>query len=149
VRHIAGDEAQFLPSNAGPWFLAPHTWPYRLEMAVGTVVIVLALFGWRGLVVGDLNLGLTIFWFLWPDLAAFIPIGIAAAGGRGWPSWGPTLYNTVHTLLVWLPIFAIWSAIAGGIEWPLLGWAGHITADRAFGYYLRAPVDARPPPPPD
>lgn len=50
---------------------------------------------------------------------------------------GPMLYNLTHTFLVWLGVFLLWSLLAGGIEWPLLGWAGHIAVDRAFGYYLR------------
>jgi hypothetical protein len=36
-------------------------------------------------------------------------------------------------------VFVAWSFVTGEIAWPLLAWAGHITADRAAGYYLRAP----------
>ena len=107
-------------------------------MAVATVSLLIVLFYWRLFAVGDLNVGLTVFWILWPDLAAFIPIGIAMRNKEEWPVWGPSVYNAVHTFLVWFPVFAVWSVVAGRIEWPLLGWAGHITADRAFGYYLRA-----------
>jgi hypothetical protein len=35
-------------------------------------------------------------------------------------------------------VFAIWSIMSGAVQWPLLGWAGHVTADRSVGYYLRA-----------
>ncbi len=51
---------------------------------------------------------------------------------------GPSLYNVFHTFFVWAPVFGLWALFAGAIPWPLLGWAGHISADRALGYYLRA-----------
>ena len=130
----------------GPGFLRPDAWPYRVEMAIATVSLLIVLFYWRLFAVGDLNVGLTVFWILWPDLAAFIPIGIAMRNRKEWPAWGPSVYNAVHTFLVWFPVFAVWSVIAGRIEWPLLGWAGHITADRAFGYYLRARTSEKTPP---
>jgi len=105
-------------------------------MAVLTTGLI-AILVWR-FVVGDLNVVATIFWFLWPDLVAFVPIGVAVRGGREWPSWGPGLYNVAHTFLVVVPVIAVWSIVAGGIEWAILGWAGHISLDRAVGYYLRA-----------
>lgn len=105
-------------------------------MAAFTIGLV-AVLAWR-FVVGDLDVALTVFWFLWPDLVAFVPIGVAARGGKGWQRWGPTLYNAAHTFLVFLPVIVIWSVLDGKVEWPLLGWAAHITLDRAVGYYLRA-----------
>ena len=129
----------------GPGFLRLTSWVYRAEYAVATLAILFLLFGWRLLIVQALpwpSLLLTLFWLVWPDLAAFVPIGIASKGSEGWPAWGPTLYNSVHNLLVWGAVFVLWSLLARQIEWPLLGWAGHITADRAFGYYLRAPPAA-------
>ena len=125
------------PPKWGAPFLRLVSWPYRLEMAAATFALVGLLF-WRWFVVRDVSGLITIFWFLWPDLAAFIPIGAAAKGGRGWPAWGPSLYNSVHNFLAWGAVFGAWSVLAGGIEWPLLGWAAHITMDRASGYYLRA-----------
>ncbi|MCI4337360.1 MAG: hypothetical protein L3K18_00280 [Thermoplasmata archaeon] len=127
----------------GPGFLRLNSWVYRAEYGAATIAILLVVFVWRGLLLKDLpwpSVLLTIFWAVWPDLAAFVPIGIAARSSSGWPSWGPTLYNTVHNLLVWGVVFSLWSFAAGHIEWPMLAWAGHITADRASGYYLRAPA---------
>src|SRR3970040_1514217 len=89
-------------------------------MAAATLASV-ALFVWRGLYVGDLDVAATVFWFLWPDLAAFVPIGAAMARGRTWPSWGSRLYNAFHTFLVWGPVFLIWSYVAAGVVWPVLG----------------------------
>jgi hypothetical protein len=126
----------------GPGFLRLNSWVYRAEYAVGTVAIVILLFGWRWFLLHDFpwpSLVLTVFWAIWPDLAAFVPIGIASRGSREWPPWGPTLYNSVHNFLVWGVVFVVWSLASGQIVWPLLAWAGHITADRAAGFYLRAP----------
>lgn len=124
----------------GPPFLRLNSWVYRVEMAAAAVAVLVALFYWRWATVGDLNVALTVFWLVWPDLLPFVPIvAVALArGSREWPPWGPALYNLTHTFLVWLGVFLIWSFLVGGIEWPLLGWAGHVAADRAFGFYLRA-----------
>ncbi len=107
-------------------------------MLLITIILLVVLFYWRLFVVKDLNLLTTVFWIIFPDLASFIPIGLAMRGAKEWPHWGPGLYNFFHTLLVWIPVFAVWSILSGAIQWPLLGWAGHITADRSVGYYLRA-----------
>jgi len=111
---------------------------YRLEMLLITIILLVVLFYWRLFLVKDLNLLETVFWIIFPDLVSFIPIGLAARGAKEWPRWGPRLYNFFHTLLVWIPVFALWSVLSGTFQWPLLGWAGHITADRSVGYYLRA-----------
>lgn len=124
--------------RAGPPFARLSAWPYRLEMLVLTVALLVILFYWRMLLVRDLDVLWTIFWILWPDLVAFIPIGIASAGGKGWPAWGSPLYNVVHTFLAWGAVFALWTLLTASVPWPLLGWAGHIAADRASGFYLRA-----------
>lgn len=134
----------------GPGFLPLRSWIYRLEYAVGAVVILILVLGWRGLILHDLpwpSLLLTVFWAIWPDLAAFVPIGLASRDSKEWPSWGPALYNSVHNFLVWGAVFAAWSLVTGQIVWPLLAWAGHIAADRAVGYYLRAPRTLSPTPP--
>jgi hypothetical protein len=130
------------PPPWGPGFLRLNAWVYRLEYAVGFVAIVGVLLGWRWLVVRDLPLtaiGLAVFWFLWPDVAAFVPIGLATRGGGRWPRWGPALYNSVHTFLTWGAVLVTWSVAVGAIQWPLLGWAAHLAMDRAAGFYLRAP----------
>src|SRR2546428_6449600 len=126
------------PPRAGPGFLRLNSIAYRLEMLLITIILLVVLFYWRLFVVKDLNLLGTVFWIIFPDLASFIPIGLAMRGAKEWPSWGPVVYNLFHTLLVWIPVFAIWSILSGAVQWPLLGWAGHITADRSVGYYLRA-----------
>lgn len=128
--------------GAGPGFLRLSSWPYRLEYAAATLVIMGLLFVWRLGILHDLppeDIALTLFWLVWPDLVAFVPIGLAARGSQKWPSWGALVYDVPHSLLVWAGVFAAWSVVAGGIAWPLLGWAAHITTDRAVGYYLRAP----------
>ncbi len=107
-------------------------------MLLVSVAILALLFYWRLFFVKDLNVYATILWLAWPDLASFIPIGLASKGSKNWPRWGPNLYNFFHTFLVVIPLLAVWSLIVGTVEWPLLGWVGHITADRAVGYYLRA-----------
>ena len=107
------------------------------------MILLVVLFYWRLFVVKDLNLLTTVFWIIFPDPASFIPIGVAMRGAKEWPSWGPPLYNFFHTFLVWIPVFAISSILSGGVQWPLLGWAVHITIDRSMGYYLRATSEAR------
>ncbi|HZY94261.1 MAG TPA: hypothetical protein VFE98_05280 [Candidatus Bathyarchaeia archaeon] len=126
------------PPKSGPGFLRLNSLAYRLEMLLFTIVIVVVLFYWRLFVTRDLNVYLTLFWLVWPDLASFIPIGLAARGSKNWPRWGSTLYNSVHTFPVWILVFTAWSLITGSIQWPLLGWAAYITLDRSAGYYLRA-----------
>ena len=126
----------------GPGFLRLNSWIYRAEYGAATIAILALLLGWRWILLHDLplpSLLLVVFWAIWPDLAAFVPIGIASRGSHDWPSWGPALYNSVHNLLLWGAVFLLWSFLAGQIVWPLLAWAGHITADRAVGFYLRSP----------
>jgi len=137
---VQSDDARAPPW--GPGFLRLNSWIYRAEYGAATVAILALLLGWRWIMLHDLplpSLLLVVFWAIWPDLAAFVPIGIASRGSRDWPSWGPALYNSVHNLLLWGAVFLLWSFLAGQIVWPLLAWAGHITADRAVGFYLRAP----------
>ena len=131
------------PPKAGPGFLRLNSRIYRLEMLLVTVAIILILFYWRLFLVRDLSVYLTIFWILWPDLGSFIPIGLATRGGRTWPGWASSLYNFLHTLLVAVPVLAVWSFITGVVQWPLLGWIGHIAMDRTSGYYLRASSSRR------
>ncbi|HZY91851.1 MAG TPA: hypothetical protein VFG07_03630 [Thermoplasmata archaeon] len=129
----------------GPGFLRFTHALYRVEYTVGFVAIFAVLFGWQwysGRSISWPLLGQSLFWFLWPDLVAFVPIGLAQRGGRPWPRWGPALYDSVHTFLSWAGVFVIWSVVAGAIAWPLLGWAAHIAMDRGAGYYLRAGLPA-------
>ncbi len=105
------------------------------------LLVTVGVFGfllWRSITARDVDWLWTAVWFLWPDLAAFIPIGLATRAAPEWPSWGPTLYNALHTFLLWVPAFLAAWVWLGNPWWPLLGWAGHLTMDRAAGYYLRA-----------
>ncbi len=120
----------------GPGFIPLGAWHYRVEMAAAALSLIYILFYWRLVVVGDLDPWLTLFWIAWPDLAAFLHCPIESRQGS-WPRGCVLLHNTTHTFLVWLPVFLVWSLWIGGVERPLLGWAGHIGADRALGYYLR------------
>lgn len=135
-------ESQDLPRPRwGPAFLRLSSWPYRLEYGIATVALLGLLFGWRLVVLHALDPTesvLSIVWFVGPDLVAFLPIGIASRTRGTWPKWGSTLYNVPHSLLTWAAVFGTWSLLAHGVVWPLLGWAGHITMDRAAGFQLRA-----------
>ncbi|HEV8049513.1 MAG TPA: hypothetical protein VGP88_02855 [Thermoplasmata archaeon] len=129
----------------GPGFVRLNSTLYRAEYAAATIAILVVLFGWRWAILREFpltSLLLTIFWAIWPDLAAFVPIGLGSGGSGEWPRWGPALYNTFHNFLLWGAVFVLWTVVTREIPWPLLAWAGHITADRAAGYYLRS--SARP-----
>jgi hypothetical protein len=121
----------------GPGFQVASSRLYRAEYAAATATI-LAYLLYRWLYLGGLDWASTVFWILFPDLAAFIPIGLSSKR-REWPSWGSYLYNVCHTILV----FAVSWFVLGSPYWPILGWLGHITADRAVGYGLRSSSSAR------
>ncbi len=74
------------PPKFGPDFARLSAWPYRLEMALAFLGLLVVLFYWRLFVVGDLDVPVTVFWLLWPDLLAFIPIGLAMRKTTTWPS---------------------------------------------------------------
>ena len=136
--HYSSDD---LPAiSQVPGFLSLDSWLYRLEYAVATVAILAILFVWRLGVLHALPptaIGLTLFRIVWPDIFAFVPIGLASRRSHEWPKWGATVYHFPHSLLVWVAVFGAWSWLSAGVAWPLLGWAAHITADRAAGYHLR------------
>jgi hypothetical protein len=111
-------------------------------MAALTVVLFAILFYWRLVLVRDLDVLSTVFWFLWPDLAALLSIAVTTRGARAWPRWGPYLYNLVHSFLPWAAVFGIVWIVTAAIPWPLLGWPAHISLDRSVGYYLRHPGSA-------
>ena len=120
----------------GPGFQAASSKLYRAEYAAATIAI-LAYLVYRWLHLGGLDWPATVLWILFPDLVAFIPIGLSTKG-REWPAWGSYLYNLAHSALAWGLAFAIsWLAL-GAPYWPILGWLGHISADRAVGYGLRS-----------
>ena len=132
------------PPRWGPDFLPLGAWEYRLEYAVATVAILVAIFGWRMAVLRELpvtDLIAFVLWFLLPDIIAFVPIGLSRRKKGGWPQWGSLLYNLMHSLLTWVGVFFVAWVLTGGIPWPLLGWAAHITLDRAAGYHLRSRSD--------
>jgi len=120
----------------GPAFQSASSKLYRLEYAAATVAI-LAYLVYRWLYLGGLDWPSTVFWMVFPDLAAFIPIGLSSKR-KEWPKWGSYLYNISHTVLVWgLTFGAVW-LVLGTPYWPIFGWLGHITTDRAVGYGLRS-----------
>ncbi len=119
----------------GPGFQDAGSTLYRAEYAAATLAL-LAYLVWRSLYLGGLDWLQTIFWAVFPDLAAFIPIG-ASSRRREWPGWGASLYNLFHSVLLWgLALAASWIFLRG-VYWPIFGWLGHVTADRALGYGLR------------
>ena len=120
----------------GPGFQDARSKLYRAEYAVATLAL-LAYLIYRSLYLGGLDWASTVFWIFFPDLVAFIPIGLSSRR-KEWPSWGSYLYNTLHTLLVWGLAFAVLWLVFGAAYWPIFGWLGHITADRAVGYGLRS-----------
>jgi len=125
----------------GPDFQVASSKLYRLEYAAATVAI-LAFLIFRWLRLGGLDWPATVLWILFPDLVAFIPIGLSSKR-REWPAWGSYLYNTFHSAIVWGVVFgAFWPAY-GTAYWPILGWLGHISADRAVGYGLRSTAPRR------
>ena len=120
----------------GPWFQDSRSKLYRAEYAAITLVILASLV-WRAINLGGVDWIQLVFWATFPDLASFIPIG-ASSRRKEWPAWGSALYNFFHTILVWGGVFAASWLVLGSVYWPLFGWLGHITADRAVGYTLRA-----------
>jgi len=127
-----------LSEGFGPGFQPAGSKLYRAEYAAITIWIG-AYLVWRTFYAGGLNWFEAVFWVAFPDLAAFIPIG-ASSQWRTWPPWGAGVYNFFHTLLVWIAAFVLLLAATKSPYWPILGWLGHITADRAVGYGLRARV---------
>ena len=123
-------------SGFGPPFQKAQSRLYLAEYALLTVVI-LGIIVWRYTQSPSLVfIGEVVFFALFPDLAAFIPIWLSSSK-REWPSWGASVYNFFHTILVWALVFGVTYLVFKTPRWELLGWLGHITADRAVGYGLR------------
>jgi hypothetical protein len=120
----------------GPGFQTASSKLYRLEYTAATLAI-LAYLIFRWLRMGGLDWPATVFWIVFPDLAAFIPIGLSSKG-KEWPAWGSYLYNAFHSALAWGAAFGALWLVTGNPYWPILGWLGHIAADRAVGYGLRS-----------
>ena len=119
----------------GPDFLEAGSRLYRAEYAALSVAVVGYLV-WRGLSLEEVNVVQTLFWVVFPDLVAFVPIGVS--GNRGeWPSWGAYVYDAVHNLITWGLVFAAAWFVLGVPSWPIFGWLAHITVDRTMGYGLR------------
>lgn len=111
---------------------------YRAECAAITLEAIGYLL-WRTFYAGGVDWLQVVFWAVLPDLAAFIPIRISSQR-KGWPSWDPHLYNLFHTLLLWGLAFVAVLAVLREPYRPLLGWLGHIAADRTVGCGLRSEV---------
>ena len=120
----------------GPGFQVWNSRLYRAEYAAATLAV-LAYLIFRWLHQGGLDWPQTVFWMVFPDLFAFVPIGLSSKR-KDWPRWGSYVYNLSHTILVWGVAFVLSSFVLGTVYWPVLGWLGHITADRAVGYGLRS-----------
>src|SRR3989441_11110760 len=58
------------PPRNGPGFLRLNSIEYRLEMLLITITLLVVLFYWRLFIVKDLNLFVTVFWVVFPDLGA-------------------------------------------------------------------------------
>mgnify|MGYP001584512556 FL=1 len=86
--------------------------------------------------IGGVDIWQIVFWAVFPDIVSFVPIGLSTKQGD-WPKWGSTLYNPFHTLLLWGLLFFSLFIVFHNLYWPLLGWLGHITMERAVGYALR------------
>ena len=126
--------------NFGPGFQNIDSRLYRLEYAALLLVILgytifYALQSGANPTVFWLSV---IFWAILPDLASFVPIGLRTSRAtKEWPSWGATVYNMFHNMIVWGILFGVSGLLLRSWYIPLLGWLGHICADRAVGYYLR------------
>ena len=119
----------------GPGFQPADSKLYRVEYGVITLAV-LGYLIWRAQNLGGVDILQTVGWILFPDVVAFVPIGVSGSR-QGWPSWGAYLYNSVHNLLLWGAVYAASWILLQTPYWPLLGWLGHITADRALGFGLR------------
>jgi hypothetical protein len=76
----------------GPGFQDARSKLYRAEYAAATLAL-LAYLIYRSLYLGGLDWASMVFWIFFPDLVAFIPIGLSSKR-KEWPSWGSYLYNT-------------------------------------------------------
>jgi len=125
-----------MSSGYGPRFQDARSRLYRAEYSVISITI-FAYLVWRTFYLGGVDWLQVVFWAVFPDVVSFLSIGLSSKK-KEWSSWGSTLYNFFHTFLVWGAALAIsWIAL-GVVYWPLFGWLGHITVDRAVGYALRA-----------
>jgi hypothetical protein len=70
----------------GPEFMSAGSRLYRAEYGAVSIAIV-AYLVWRGVFLGGVGIFATVFWALFPDLVAFIPIGLSPKR-REWPRWG-------------------------------------------------------------
>ena len=119
----------------GPDFQEAGSRLYRAEYGAICIAIVGYLV-WRGLFAGGVDVLQTILWVLFPDLVAFIPIGVSSKR-REWPTWGAYLYDSVHNVIAWGLVFIVAWIVFRVPSWPLFGWLGRITVDRTVGYGLR------------
>jgi hypothetical protein len=126
----------------GPGFQSSTSRLFRAEYALISVTIVAYLVWSYHSGIGRANLVVLLFFGALPDLASFVPIGLASSKGTDketkWPSWGADVYNLFHTILIWALVFAsVWILLRTPFL-PLLGWLLHITVDRSVGYTLRS-----------
>jgi hypothetical protein len=125
----------------GPGFQTSTSRLFRGEYGLISLAIAAYLVWSYRSGIGWITLIVLIFFAILPDLASFIPIGLYSTREveRGsWPSWGPALYNTFHTILLWALVFGIVWILLQAPYLPLLSWLIHITLDRSLGFTLRA-----------
>jgi hypothetical protein len=125
-----------MSSGFGPGFQDVRSSLYRAEYAAISATV-FGFLTWRAVYSGGVDWFQVAFWVLFPDIVAFTGIGMSSRR-KEWPSWGSHLYNLFHTILLWEVCFLVSWVAFGAPYWPLLGWLGHITLDRAVGYALRA-----------
>jgi hypothetical protein len=119
----------------GPGYQGAGSRLYRAEYGAISIAIIGYLI-WRGMFIGGVDVLQTFFWILFPDLVSFVPIGLSSKQ-REWPLWGAYLYDIGHNMIGWGVVFVVFWFAFGVPSWPLFGWLGHITVDRAIGYGLR------------
>src|ERR1700747_3579891 len=92
--------------NFGPPFQGAQSRLYRAEYALISLAI-LGILSWRYSQTPSIFFVLEIiFWAIFPDLGAFIPIGLSSTK-RACPTWGAYVYNFFHTILIWALAFGI------------------------------------------
>ena len=74
-----------MSGRSGPGFQDAASRLYRAEYAAAAVAI-LALLIYRWLYLGGLDWPSTLFWGVFPDIVAFVPIGLSRR--KEWPRWG-------------------------------------------------------------
>jgi hypothetical protein len=91
------------------------------------------------------HMGWVLFWAVFPDVFAFGPaiafglwLRLIGSGPVGHVHFGLPLYQAGHSLIVFLAVFGLASALARRPLFAMLGWLLHILIDiptHSFSYY--------------